>query len=98
MMHRTLLLATALTLLGSCHQDQDATLVAAAISLRHGRTFGATDEVSMKAVEHRVHWNDLHATVLSLLGIDHARLTFYHNGIRRRLTNVHGEVIEPILS
>ena len=40
----------------------------------------------------RVTWHDFHATVLHLLGIDHERLTYYHNGIRRRLTNVHGEV------
>ena len=41
---------------------------------------------------------DLHATVLHLLGIDHERLTYYHNGIRRRLTNVHGHVVKAILS
>lgn len=45
-----------------------------------------------------VNWYDFHATVLHLLGIDHERLTFYHNGIRRRLTNVHGEVVHGILA
>ena len=45
-----------------------------------------------------VTWPDFHATVLHLLGIDHKRLTYYHNGIQRRLTNVHGEVIKPILA
>ena len=40
---------------------------------------------------------DLHATALHLLGIHHTRLTFYHNGIERRLTDVHGHVIEEIL-
>ena len=43
-------------------------------------------------------WHDFHATLLHLLGIDHEDLTFYHNGIERRLTNVHGEVIDAILS
>ena len=43
-------------------------------------------------------WHDFHATVLHLLGIDHERLTFYHNGIQSRLTNVHGEVIKGILA
>ena len=60
-------------------------------------TYGATDDFGYKAVENRVHWHDFHATVLHLLGIDHERLTFYHNGIRRRLTNVHGEVLQKIL-
>ncbi|HCB97867.1 MAG TPA: hypothetical protein DEP78_06360, partial [Verrucomicrobiales bacterium] len=41
---------------------------------------------------------DFHATVLHLLGMDHEALTFYHNGIERRLTNVHGKVLRPILS
>ena len=41
---------------------------------------------------------DLHATALHLLGIDHTRLTYYHNGIQRRLTDVHGHVIPEILA
>ena len=53
--------------------------------------------IGWKAAENPVTWPDFHATVLHLLGIDHKRLTFYHNGIQRRLTNVHGEVIKAIL-
>jgi hypothetical protein len=45
-----------------------------------------------------VTWQDFHATVLHLFGIDHTELTYYHNGIHRRLTNVHGEVIQGVLS
>ena len=41
---------------------------------------------------------DFHATILHLLGLDHERLSFYHNGIERRLTDVHGEVIHAMLS
>ena len=41
---------------------------------------------------------DLHATALHLLGLDHEKLTFYHNGIRRRLTDVHGHVVDGLLS
>jgi hypothetical protein len=41
---------------------------------------------------------DLHATILHLLGLDHQRLSFYNNGVERRLTDVHGHVIKPILS
>ncbi len=48
-------------------------------------------------VEHPVTTYDMHATILHLLGIDHERLTFYHNGIQRRLTNVHGHVVNEIL-
>ena len=63
-----------------------------------GTTYGATDPVGYAAVENRVHWNDFHATILHTLGIDHKRLTYYHNGIQRRLTNVSGRVIKDILS
>jgi hypothetical protein len=42
--------------------------------------------------------HDFHATILHMLGIDHKRLTFFHNGVRRRLTDVHGNVIREILA
>ena len=61
-------------------------------------TYGATDSFGFKAVENVLTVHDLHATLLHLLGLDHKRLTFYHNGIRRRLTNVHGHVIDEILA
>jgi hypothetical protein len=70
----------------------------AGAGLKHGVAHGATDEVGWKAVERPVPWHDFHATVLHLLGIDHERLTYYHNGIRRRLTNVHGHVVKGILA
>jgi hypothetical protein len=70
----------------------------AGAGLRPGISHGATDEIGWKATVNPVTWPDFHATVLHLLGIDHERLTFYHNGIRRRLTNVHGQVIKPILA
>ncbi len=60
-------------------------------------SFGATDEFGYKAVEDVVTVNDLHATILQLLGLDHQRLTFYHNGLERRLTDVSGTVIKEIL-
>ncbi|MEX2560081.1 MAG: DUF1501 domain-containing protein [Pirellulales bacterium] len=66
--------------------------------LKHGMAYGSTDEFGLKAVDNPVTWHDFHATVLHLLGIDHERLTYYHNGIRRRLTNVHGHVIRDLLS
>jgi Protein of unknown function (DUF1501) len=70
----------------------------AGAGLKHGTAHGATDDIGWKAVEKKVPWHDFHATVLHLLGIDHEKLTYYHNGIKRRLTNVHGEVVRDILA
>ncbi len=70
----------------------------AGAGLKGGIAYGSTDETGWKSVEKVVHWHDFHATVLHLLGIDHQKLTFYHNGIQRRLTNVHGNVIRDILT
>jgi hypothetical protein len=83
---------------GRDHNQYGFTVWLAGAGLKHGTTHGATDEVGWKAAEDSVHWNDFHATVLHLLGIEHERLTFYHNGIRRRLTNVAGRVIRDILA
>jgi hypothetical protein len=69
----------------------------AGAGLKSGTAFGATDELGWKAVQRPVPWHDLHATILHLLGLDHERLSYYHNGIQRRLTNVHGEVLHDIL-
>ncbi len=66
--------------------------------LKHGFSYGATDDVGWKSVDRPVYWHDFHATVLHLLGMDHTRLTYYHNGISRRLTNVHGEVVRDVLA
>ena len=63
-----------------------------------GTSFGASDEFGYQGVEGRTYCYDLHATVLHLLGIDHKRLTFRNNGIDRRLTDVHGHVIQEILA
>lgn len=70
----------------------------AGAGLKPGFAFGSTDEIGWKAEEHPVPWYDFHATVLHLLGLDHEKLTFYHNGIKRRLTNVHGEVVKAVLA
>ncbi len=83
---------------GRDHNQSGFSVWLAGAGLKHGVAHGATDDIGWRAVEHPVSWYDFHATVLHLLGIDHERLTFYHNGIRRRLTNVHGEVIHDILA
>lgn len=63
-----------------------------------GASYGQSDEYGYQGVEGRTYCYDLHATVLHLLGIDHKRLTFRNNGIDRRLTDVHGEIIRGILA
>lgn len=83
---------------GRDHNQYGFSVWLAGAGLKHGLAFGSTDDVGWKAVEERTSWHDFHATVLHLLGIDHTRLTYYHNGIQRRLTNVHGEVVKGILS
>lgn len=65
---------------------------------KSGVSYGETDEWSYKAVKDVTYCYDIHATVLHLLGINHEKLTFRHNGIDRRLTDVHGEVIRDILA
>ena len=66
--------------------------------IKGGVSYGESDEWSYKAVHKIAYCYDLHATVLHLLGINHEKLTFRHNGIDRRLTDVHGEVIGEILA
>jgi hypothetical protein len=66
--------------------------------VRGGVSIGQSDEYSYRAAESVTTGYDLNATILHLLGIDHERLTFGHNGVQRRLTDVHGQVIREILS
>ncbi len=66
--------------------------------VKAGFGFGQTDEIGWKTVENPVPWHDFHATVLHLMGVDHKKLTFYHNGIERRLTNVQGHVANGIFA
>jgi uncharacterized protein (DUF1501 family) len=65
--------------------------------IRGGVRYGATDEWSFRAVENPTSGHDVHATMLHLLGIDHEQLTFRHNGIDRRLTDVAGRVIPELI-
>ncbi len=83
---------------GRDHHPNAFTMWMAGAGLKHGMHYGSSDEVGYSTAENPLQVYDYHATVLHLLGIDHKRLTYYHNGIQRRLTDVHGHVIEPILS
>lgn len=84
--------------LGRDHNPFGFTSWLAGGGIRGGVTYGATDEWSYKAVEKPTSGYDLHATILHLLGIDHTRLTYRHNGIDRRLTDVHGQLLSEILA
>ena len=66
--------------------------------VKGGLAYGATDDFGLKATENPVHPNDLHATVLHLLGLDHKRLTYRHSGRDFRLTDVGGKVLRDILA
>ena len=66
--------------------------------VKGGVDYGQSDEVGYKAAENKVHLNDLHATILHLLGLDHERLTYRYNGRRFRLTDVGGHVIRDIVA
>jgi hypothetical protein len=65
--------------------------------VKPGIVHGATDDFSYNIVEGGVHVHDFHATLLYLLGIDHERLTYFHQGRRFRLTDVHGDVVRALL-
>jgi hypothetical protein len=82
---------------GRDHNEKGFSIWMAGAGMPGGRAYGATDEIGWQATENRLHWHDLHASVLHLLGIDHERLTTYHNGIQRRLTNVHGHVVKDLI-
>jgi len=83
---------------GRDHNHYGFTMWLAGGGVRGGQTYGATDEFGFRAAENPVHVHDLHATILHLMGIDHTRLSVRHDGTDRRLTDVHGAVIEAILA
>ncbi|HKQ36510.1 MAG TPA: DUF1501 domain-containing protein [Verrucomicrobiae bacterium] len=70
----------------------------AGAGIKPGASYGETDEIGYKAVKDRCSVHDLHATMLHLLGINHEKLTYFHNGRNFRLTDVAGEVLHPILA
>jgi hypothetical protein len=83
---------------GRDHNPLGFTCWMAGAGVKRGYSYGTTDEFGFKAVENVTTAHDFHATILHLLGLDHKQLTFYHNGIERRLTDVHGNVIHDVLA
>ena len=83
---------------GRDHTPYGFTCWLAGGGVKAGYSYGSTDEFGFKARDNVLTAHDFHATILHLLGLDHEALTFYHNGIERRLTDVHGQVIQEILA
>jgi hypothetical protein len=83
---------------GRDHNPHGFSMWMAGGGVKGGQAIGATDAVGLRAAEEKTHVHDLHATILHLLGMDHTRLTFRHQGRAQRLTDVSGTVIEKALA
>jgi hypothetical protein len=83
---------------GRDHNPYGFSIWMAGGGVKGGITYGATDELGYKVVENRVEIHDLHATMLHLLGVDHTKQTYRFSGRDMRLTDVHGHVVDRILS
>ncbi|MBX3421315.1 MAG: DUF1501 domain-containing protein [Pirellulaceae bacterium] len=83
---------------GRDHHPRCFTMWMAGGGVRAGTSYGVTDDYSYNILEQPVHIHDLNATIMHLLGIDHERLTFKYQGRHYRLTDVHGTIIQDILS
>jgi hypothetical protein len=83
---------------GRDHNPHGFTCWLAGAGVKAPFSYGATDDFGFKATENVATTYDFHATILHLLGLNHERLTFYHNGLERRLTDVHGHVIQDVLA
>jgi Protein of unknown function (DUF1501) len=83
---------------GRDHNPKGFTCWLAGAGVKRAFSYGATDDFGHMAVDKVASIYDLHATILQLLGLNHERLSFYHNGIERRLTDVHGHVLKDVLA
>ena len=83
---------------GRDHNPHGFTMWMAGGGVRPGIVHGRTDEYGYYAVENKVHFHDLHATILHLMGIEHQQLTFRYSGRDFRLTDVHGEIVDDLVA
>ena len=83
---------------GRDHNPNAFTCFLAGAGVKKGFSYGKSDEWGYKTAENPIEIYDFNATIMHLMGLDHERLSFYHNGLERRLTNVHGHVIKDILA
>ncbi|MFN7937630.1 MAG: DUF1501 domain-containing protein [Bryobacteraceae bacterium] len=84
--------------LGRDHNPDAFTVWMLGAGVKGGSSYGATDEFGRRSIENISTVHDVWATVLHLMGLDHEKLTWYHNGLNRRLTDVHGHVVREILA
>ncbi len=83
---------------GRDHNPGAFTCFLTGAGVKRGFSYGESDEFGFKAAANSTSVYDFNATLLHLMGLDHERLTFYHNGLERRLTNVHGQVVRDVLA
>jgi hypothetical protein len=83
---------------GRDHNPEGYSVWLAGGGVKAGIAYGRTDEFGFSAVENKVHYHDLHATILHLLGLDHERLTYRYSGRDFRLTDIYGRVVHDILA
>ena len=83
---------------GRDHNPGAFTCFLAGAGVKKGFSYGESDEFGFKAAVDKTSVHDFNSTLLHLMGLDHERLTFYHNGLERRLTNVHGHVVTDVLA
>jgi len=83
---------------GRDHHPRCFTIWMAGAGIKKGFTFGETDDFSYNIVKDPVHVHDFQATMMHLMGIDHERFTFKHQGRRYRLTDVHGKIVHDVLA
>jgi hypothetical protein len=82
---------------GRDHHPRCFTVLMAGAGVRKGHTHGETDDFSYNIVKDGVHVHDLNATILHLMGVEHTRLTYRYQGRDFRLTDIHGEIVKPLL-
>jgi arylsulfatase A-like enzyme len=83
---------------GRDHNPWGYSVWLAGAGVKGGFAYGATDPIGLRAAENPVHVNDLHATILHLLGFNHKQLTYFHNGLDQRLTGIAGNVVTEVLA
>src|SRR5262249_47891767 len=83
---------------GRDHNPYGFTMFLAGGGVKPGQVIGSTDEVGLRAVEDRMHVHDLHATILYLLGLDHLRLPYRHNGRDERPTVNDGNLVTKVFA
>ena len=86
------------SILGRDHYPDCYSMLLAGAGVKHGFSYGETDDLGFSVTRDKVHVHDLQATIMHLLGFDHEKLTYRFQGRDFRLTDVHGEVVKKILA